>query len=249
MKILAFAILHQGKPYLRAAIESIIDQVDHVAILYSATPSQGFTADIPCPDTKEELIAEAFSIPGTEGKITWINGKWANESQHTDAIWPYAVENGFDWIWRFDADEVSPPHMIGEMIRQAEQTEHKTYRVPFVHLWRSFSRVCRDGQNPMRLARVDGGEGTRNLEDFDGKTHVFHFGYAQPTKYIEYKMQVSGHRPEWRPDWFETRWLANAQADVHPVNYPTHWMPEDFDKETLPDVLRRHPYFRMAVIE
>lgn len=259
-------ILHTGKPYLRYAIESIIDQVDKLVILYSSTPSQGFQADVPCPDTRTDLYVEAVKMKPWSGriegqwlhdKIQWVDGSWANESEHTNAIWPYA--EGYDWVWRLDADEVSPPGMVQEMCMQAAHERLAAvaagleppgvFRVPFVHFWRCFNRVCRDGSQPIRLIKVGGGSREVTLDSKDRQWEVFHFGYAQPTRYIEYKMQVSGHRPEWRPSWFQDRWLANAQADVHPVCFPTHWMPEDFDKERLPAIMRKHPYWGMEVIE
>ena len=243
-RVLGFVILHYGKPYLRYAIESVYDQVDKIVILYTDRPSQGFSADIPCPDTREELreCVEPFM-----DKIQWVDGHWSHEGEHTEAIWNYA--EGYDWIWRLDADEVSPPGMVAEMIRQAKETNHKSYRIPFIHFWKCFHRVCRDGQQPVRLVRVDGGEGERNLDSKGGEWTVFHFGYAVPTKYIAYKMQVSGHRPEWRPDWFENIWLKNSQKNTHPVMHTNHWMPEDFDKTKMPDVIKRHPFYNAEVIE
>jgi hypothetical protein len=185
-------------------------------------------------------------VPGWS-RIDWVDGQWSNESDHINAVQPYT--EGYDWLVRLDADEIFPPGMVAEMIAQAEESNHRAYRVPFCHFWRSFSRVCRDGSHPFRLFRVDGGEGERTLDSKGEKLEVLHFGYAQPSKWIQYKLTVSGHRPEFRPDWYEKRWLANAQADVHPVMYPTHWMPTDYDKDKLPDVLKRHPYFPMTVIE
>jgi hypothetical protein len=254
VKVLGFIILHYGRPYLRAAVEAILPQVDHLVILYSPKPSQGFGTDTPCPDTEGELKQEAFDALdlqaiGLDGqsKIQWVRGHWHHEGEHTDAIWQYA--DGYDWIVRLDADEIFPPGMVAEMIAQAEETQHKNYCVPFVHFWRSFSRVNRDAQMPVRLARVNGGEGQRYLDSKGGKWFVYHFGYAQPSRYIQYKLQVSGHRPEFRPDWYEKKWLANAQEDLHPVNFPGFWNAEPFDKETMPEVLKRHPYFSMTVID
>jgi len=244
MKVLAFFIAHTGVPYFRAAVESIYNQADHVVVLYARIPSQGFKSEIPCPDTRNEMME---CVKPFMDKITWVDGEWQNESDHINAIWSYA--DGFDFVWRADCDEISPPGMIEEMIWQSTETDAKAFRVPFVHFWRSFSKVCRDGSHPIRLFRMVGGEGERTLDSKAGRWVVYHGGYAQPTRYITYKLQVSGHRPEFRPDWFNDRWMVNAQADVHPVCFPTHWMPADFDKEQLPDVLKRHAFFHMEVID
>lgn len=279
-KRLAFLILHQGRPYLRYAVQAILPQVDKLMIFYSAKPSQGYQTDMECPDTREELREEAYAAdqPRTDfphiSKIEWREGEWPNEVAHVNAV--NAHTEGYDWLVRLDADEIYPPGMVDEMIRQAEaedKRDAREYRIPFCHFWRSFSRVCRDGSHPIRLTRLKGGSGIKNLD----RSHpggvalevkerpsylcsqtqfvcpqpweVLHFGYAQPTKYIEYKMAVSGHKSEWRKDWFAERWLVNAQRDVHPVMYPHHWHVEDYDKEKMPEIMRGHPYWDMEVID
>lgn len=239
--ILAFCILHYGRPYLRAAVESLYDQVDKIVILYTSSPSQGFTTDLACPDTREELMAEVAGLD----KVEWVEGNWQYEGDHVEAFRAYT--EGFDWAIRFDADEVFPEGSVDWYIEQASKTNFKEFRIHFLHFWRSFSRVCRDSQPPLRVYRLNGGEGCGYLED---KYRVFHMGYAQPTNYIQYKMQVQGHRSEWRPIWFKQRWLTNAQNDVHPVCYlPTpFWNTEEFTGE-LPKVLKEHKYFDVEVIE
>jgi hypothetical protein len=204
-------------------------------------------------------------------KIMWVEGDWGNEADHVNAISHYT--EGYDWVWRSDADEVVPPGMVAEMIRQAECAKklarytsnpvdntgpyletmnpfkYKHHCVPFMHFWRSFSRVCRDGQMPMRLTRVNGGEGQVYLDSQDGKWFVAHFGYAQPTKYLEFKLTVSGHKDEFRPNWLKDVWEKNDGVNCHPVMYEGHWNAVGFDKTTLPLVLKRHKYYGCEVIE
>jgi len=196
-----------------------------------------------CPDTREELKAIADKY-----KCDWVEGSWETEGEHCDAINQYT--EGYDWLVRFDADEIYPEGSIKHYINQAEKTNCKNFTLPFVHFWRSFSRVCRDGSYPQRLTNLKGGEGLKILDDGKRKYTILHFGYAQPTKYIIYKMQVHGHKREWRPDWFKKRWLNNAQEDVHPVCYiPPMWNCEPFDKTKLPEVLKKHKFFRKDLIE
>ena len=242
MKILAYIILHTGAPYLKAAVDAILPQVDKLIIAYSPVPTQGFKTDIPCPDKWEDLY------PLAEDAI-WIYGQWRNEVEHLDAVWPYT--RGFDYLVRLDSDEIFPPGMVDEMIAQAETVPSQRFRIPFQHFWRSFSKVCRDGSHPIRLTKLHGGvKGSEvTLDSKGGKWVVHHMGYAQPTKYIEYKMAVSGHKPEWRKNWFDDIWLKNEQINVHPVMFEGHWNSEDFDKNTLPEVLKQHPYFNKEIIE
>jgi hypothetical protein len=243
MKILGFCILHYGVTYFREAIASIYDQVDRIVVLYTDHPSQGFGGDLPCPDSQDDLKR---CIQGFEDKIQWVQDRWCYEGEHVNAVFNHAA--GYDWLWRFDSDEVAPPGIVAEMVSQAVQSNHNHYGVPFIHHWKSFSKVCRDGQMPMRLIRVNGGEGQRYLDSRDGKFVVNHMGYCQEDKYIRYKLQCSGHKPEFRPEWYTEKWLANAQHDVHPVCTQGFWNPEHFDKERMPQVLKDHRYFNVDVI-
>jgi hypothetical protein len=240
MKI-AYCILHQGKPYLKTAVEAIFPQVDLIYIFYSDKPSQGFSSNIPCPDTKEELLAE---IKPFMSKIKWVDGDWAMEGDHNDAIWQHVTDK--DWIIRFDADEIYPEGSVDWFISEAEKKDFKEYRIHFMHFWRSFKYVCYDSQCPMRIMRMTG-TGCGYLDD---TYKVFHMGYAQPTKYIEYKMQVSGHRPEWRPNWFSEKWLTNAKDDIHPVSYlPVPlWNAVEYNG-VFPKSLQNHQYSNLEVIE
>lgn len=232
MKTLGYMMLHYGAPYLRASLEALAPQVDHIVILYTDFPSQGFMAETLCPDSEKELydIARDFHV-------TWAKGRWPNEGAHHDAIWSFA--EGYDWLIRCDSDEVYPEGMVAELIRQAAATEHKFYRIPFQHFWQSFTHVCRDGQMPMRLIRVTGGEGERYLDSDNWRWAVHHMGYCQPNRYIQYKMEVSGHRPEFRPDWYEEKWLKASLTDVHPVVFD-FWNAEPYDAALLPPALKAH---------
>ena len=236
----AYCILHTGKPYLRAAVEAILPQVDKVYIFYAQNPSQGHSSNIPCPDTRDDLLNEVKGLD-----VEWVDGSWQYEGEHNDEILKY-VQND-DWIVRFDSDEIYPDGSVEYFIKNAEESNCNQYRMPFLHFWRSFDWVCKDGQWPIRLTRKRG-DGLGWLPD---KYRVFHMGYAIPTNYIEYKMQVSGHRNEWRPIWFSQKWLPNAKQDIHPVSYlPVPlWNAEPFLKETMPEVLKRHEYYNKVVIE
>lgn len=240
----SYLILHYGKPYLAYAIEAIYPQVDKIAIAYTDRPSQSFGTTLQCPDTRQELLD---LIEPWRDKIEWIDGNWTHEYEHCDAA--RAAISNCDWQVRLDADEIFPEGAVDHYIAQAEKQEFQNWRMPFYHFWRSFGKVCRDSSFPQRLERKEG-NGSGWLDDEQENYRVAHMGYAMPTEYIIYKMAVQGHHNEWRPDWYEGKWLPNAQQDVHPVIYiPPFWNTEDFDKLKLPKVLHKHPYFKLDIIE
>lgn len=243
MKKLGFMILHQGFPYIRAAVESVYKQVDKIIILYAEKPSQGHRTDVPCPDSEGSLQREVSLF---NDKIEWVRGDWTMEGQHVGAIEYYA--EGYDWVWRFDSDEIVPPGMIDAMITQAEKESVKRYLVPFQHFWRCFNKVNIDGQCPVRLFNPKGEEGEKTL-DSEGKWRVCHMGYAIPDVYMRYKWEISGHKPELRPEWFKEVWEANSQENCHPVAHGLWPHTQDFDKTTLPNALKRHKYYNQEFIQ
>ncbi|MCP3684106.1 MAG: glycosyltransferase family 2 protein, partial [bacterium] len=224
MKKLGYIILFYGKPYLQAAVAAIYPQVDRIVVLYTDKPSQGFITDTPCPDTEEELKA---CVAPYKDKILWIKGEWHNQGEHTNAVFDYAA--GYDYLVRFDADEIYPEGMVDAMIEQAEASDAHHFQLPFQHFWRSFDRVCRDSQRPYRLVKMKGGEGDQILDSLDWKWAVYHMGYAQPDEYVRFKLKILDHAPEYRPDWLDMIWDNSERTeDLHPVSLKM-WNSEHFD--------------------
>lgn len=244
-KIAGWCIAHYGKPYIAAAVEAMYDQVDAIFIAYTAAPSQSFSTQMPCPDTQDELLEQ---IKPFKDKIVWQEGNWMHEWEHCDAA--RAMAKGYEWLVRFDTDEIFPPGAVQYYIEEAAKTDNAEWRIPFLHFWRSFGKVCKDQSWPVRIEHTMGGTLHGWIGKQESKMAICHMGYASPPNYIEYKMSVSGHHNEWRPDWFQNRFLANAQTDVHPVCFnPPYWNTEDFPAKDLPPVLKNHPYFGREVIE
>ncbi len=241
MSVLAYMPLHTGLPWLYETLHQILPQVDKLVILYTPTPSCGYTTLLPCPDLREDLfkIAEHF---GNEyaGKLVWVDGRWSNEHDHCDAIWDFA--DGYDYVLRVDADEVYPDGFMAEMVRQADAyPEVGSFRFPFLHFWKDLEHVCRDFHPPYRMLR-NPRMGDWMALDSKSQWFVYHMGYAQPTEYIAYKLSVSYHKPEFRKDWFQEKWLKKADKDLHPVT-PGIWDAEEFDRSTLPDVCAVNPLY------
>lgn len=242
--IAGWMILHYGLPYLRTAVASMYDQCDRIIILYTDSPSQGFGTKLPCPDSEDELWNEVSPF---WKKVEWIKGRWSNEGEHTNAVYDFVKD--YKYTFRFDADEIVPPGMVAAMIKQSEHSDAAIFQVPFQHFWRSFDWVCRDSQAPVRLVRVGMGSNKQKiLNSEDGLWRVHHFGYAQPTRYIAYKLEVSGHHTEFKVGWLETKWKDNSKVDLHPV-CNDFWNAQPFDKHDLPVLLKMHPYFNVSLIE
>lgn len=274
MIVHAYTILHYGRDYLRWSIRSIADSVELYHLHYSDKPNCGVAAPGPCPDTREalqrQLVAARLDYeypdsgwPGPKAmSARWIEspdglsyGETSLGAQRTladlgaqlilnidaDEVWdPRALERALDYVW------TRPP---------AERRRH--WRVPFIHFWRSLHWVCTDHMNPQRIIdlRVPENDKTREFGFFDPGCSVLHFGYAQRSEVVKYKMAIHNHRREFRnPRWFEEvfePWPLNATRDAHPTCEGI-WCPRPIDasaeKEAVQRELYDHPYLGFDVI-
>lgn len=242
MKTVACTALLYGKEYLEYAIRSVIDAVDEYWVLATVTGSHGHSTNVQNPEHIYDLYEIARKAAGD--KFHWYMsspGQWRNEGEQRDYIRQLAPDA--DIYLTLDADEIWPDGLAAKAISEIQQYGVKEYRIPLYHLWRSFHRaVVNDEAAPGRLY-MPTGNGIHTSSD-----KLLHFGYAQSSEIVDYKQTVHGHRAEWRSDWFDTKWVPNAQVDVHPTNLD-YWHPVEVDPDVLlPEYMREHPFYDLDVI-
>lgn len=239
MKILAYYPLHYGKEYFEASLQSIVKVVDKIIILYTPTPSQGFATPYPVPDTREELREIALRY-----NAEWVDGEWGQENAHRSYIYQYA--DGYDLILAVDADEIWDENILVSSAKEALKSGAKYIGIRgFVNFWKSFNHACYDGFTPIRFVNLVG----HGNFVVDGK--IYHFSCAQSYLTMRYKLSVTGHKDEIKPNWLEhvyLRWSKeNNFGDLHPTAIGL-WNACDFDKNSLPSILKRHPNFNKDAI-
>jgi hypothetical protein len=246
MKIAAFTALHYGTDYFGAAIASVAPYVDEWLVAYSPEGSHGTRARVRCPESEYMLrkIAD-HALEKADKPLVWWSGLYPHEGAQRDTVLQHTDA---DLIIVVDADEVWQDGAVQDVIRRAQEQPARVGLVPFIHFWRSFSWVCRDDNWPVRVIQPKLADGTA----YYGCPPVLHFGYARKPEAIEYKMRIHGHRSEWRPEWYVTKFMAwtpqrGPHEDLHPTN-KDFWTAEPFAKEQLPQVLRDHPYYALEVI-
>lgn len=244
-KVIAYTALHYGSEYLSYAIRSVIDFIDEYHILYSPTPSHGTPSNLKCPDTKSELLAIAIEAAGN--KLKWQDVKAQYEGQHRDMIYEQASDA--TCIVTIDSDEIWDRNTLAMLEGEMGYKGHYI-TIPFYHYWRSFYKAVM--HDPAAPARVVFPQGQRGMHLDAGLNHaIHHFGYAQSPKTVWYKMQIHGHKNEFRHDvdWFKDVFMTNRQTDCHPVG-SQFWNAEDVNPDVLlPDFMRNHPNYHKALIE
>jgi hypothetical protein len=240
MRVEGLMVLHYGLDYIGSALRSIYDQVDRINIVYTPHPSHGTPTSLPAPDSRENLRAAALAAGP---KMQWHEvDRFYQEGPHRD----YALSlcRG-DLALVVDADEVWHPHVLEAALRHAYDNVARDWLINFTTPWRSFGWVVRDNMWPVRIIdlRRPRSAGPGYVPQELGE--IYHFGYAIRDLIMKYKISIHGHHGEWRPDWYETKWLAwPPRPDCHPTCVDT-WFPEPFDRHLLPEVMWGHPFFNV----
>lgn len=251
-KTVAYTALLYGRDYLGEAIRSVIDCVQEYHVIFDqfGHGSHGSYTEVSCPDTRNQLYDIAIAAAGN--KLHWHDaGPFAYEGQQRDAIHTYSPDA--DVILVLDADEIWAKDLAHFAISSVlADPDHRTFRLPIIHYWRSFRRaILHDPAFPVRVIapkHPDGGDAT--LHPFDPHQVISHLGYAQRSEIVAYKLLTHGHRGEFRRDcnWFQDRFMANAQQDCHPVG-SDYWNPESVDPLIyMPEWMQNHPCFSMELI-
>lgn len=240
----AYMIIHYGRDYAPYAIQAIDPLVDRIHVLYTPTPSHGHAANVPCPETREELRA---ACEGASGKVFWREAPFRAEGAQRDYALSLCRPGGLALV--VDCDEVWRPDVLETALQMAWDGSARTWRLRFTTLWRSFRWVCRDEMLPERIHDLRPGRQERWAAIPPELGEIHHFGYAVRDKIMRYKMLCHGHKGEWRPGWYEQKWSPWPPVqDVHPTCVG-FWNPKPYDPAALAPNMRDHPFWGLERIE
>lgn len=247
--IVAYTALHYGRDYLNHAIRSIIDEVDLYIVLYTAVGSHGHRTAQPCPETKDELYEIAYAAAGD--KLRWFDGEWPYEGAQRDSIFQIVPEA--DAIVVLDADEIWSPGLLKQALKTTKTWHRRDIRLPMAHYWRSLKQaILHDPAYPVRLIYPHIKEGAETFAPFPPLSKPYqainHYGYAQRSEIVRYKLETHGHKNEFRRDcdWFNDIFMDPTRTrDLHPVG-SEYW---NIETIAVPDFMRDHPYAGLDLIE
>lgn len=243
--ILALTRLHYGVDYLDAVIRSTEGFAERHIVVYTDVPNFPGDPPMPCPDGREELY-EIARIAGGE-RLLWLDHP--EPGVNVGLAWYGAP---VDMLLELDADEVLHQDLGAHILRRfaAGALDHRRYRLPMIHHWRSFHYACSDGQWPIRLYLPGAPRDDVAFYERTG-TYIHHFGYVRRMIDMRYKWELSLHKNELRAGWWETVWggFPERLTDLHPVSNNGFWNAEPFADGDLPAALINHPYRYMEVVE
>lgn len=248
--------VHYGKEYIARAVQGLAGSCDEVHVFYTATPSFGFAdPNAVCPDTEDELVAEARKHAE---RVIWhhIDGV-SSEGHHRSLMLEQASASGATVMAIADADEIwDSPTLTAAMNSIEHENRAGRWLARFHHFWRSWGWTISDAFRPVRLVDL------RHPLDVDAYLDetmqpwpIYHFGYAQTLATMRYKFSCHGHFAEFRPGWFENKflpWTPNGDhVDLHPCvnNLWTAVPTDERTLEILGMLMPDHPHRRLAIIE
>lgn len=247
MKIYGVIRLHYGADYLRWVIKSFRPIAEKVVILYTEMPS--FQGGRPSRDGNIDTRADLVACIPEEDKerILWY------DNQPVDVYQVPRIFPEVDAVLELDSDEVISPELCGSILHEIDQGTlgDRVYRLPMIHHWRSFNYYCTNQGWPTRMffPKNTGGNDSYFPGGYE-RGVIHHFGYCRRRKEMEYKVDLSEHRPEWRPGWWEEKYnrFPEVLEDVHPTCI-NMWNAQPYDKTKMPDIMRDHPYWDLEVVE
>ncbi len=254
MKVIACYPLHYGKDYLAWSIRCLQDVVDEIHIFYTSLPSFGHSSGQPCPDSRDELLAEANRF--AKKPINWYEIHAGNEGQHRDHFLRLAEQRGADIMLPVDSDEVWDPIGLEVSLKHIFDTKVASrYLCRFANFWQSWKWQVHDQFRPVRAVdmRVPFDGSSDYFDELTQPSPIYHFGYAQREVIMRYKWTCHGHQSEMRPGWVEQKYMnwTPDTMDLHPtVNnlwdraHPT----EQSVWTKINELMTDHPYRELEII-
>ena len=276
MKVAAVFCVYNEEEYLPWAVRAILPAVDRVFILLGEGPYNAYNPqarEVSRPDRTPERLKELAGEP----KVRVVRGLWSSEVEHRNAGLALCLEEGMDYYWLVDGDEVyRPDHLQRIRERIARQPEVGTFIVKCHIFWRSFLYRIPAQQmswRPRRIFKITRvrrilgvplphrcrfvGQNEMNsigpVFEFPPEEALFyHFSYARSGPAMEDKFRTFSHAHEIPAEWVERVWKGWPQnrqmQNIHPVDPPKFPCAVRTPLDDLPPILRNHPYYHQEII-
>ena len=277
MNITAVFCIYNEQEYLEYAVESILPAVDRVILCLGKTPYNAYNPvarEVSSPDGTEAL---AEALARRERKITLIKGTWASEVDHRNTGLGECLKDDADYYWLVDGDDIYQEDHLRNIRQEIERNPKAGTFIIKCHIfWRSFSYRIPAQELTWRPRRIFKMTRTRRILGipfphalrFVGQNEMnslgpvlelpperavfYHFSYARSSPAMEDKFRTFSHAHEIRPEWIRNvwkRWPAQREmTQIHPVDPPKFPRAVYQSPEDLPEVLRKHPFYRMEII-
>ena len=278
MKIAAVYCVYNEEEYLEYSLRSIYPFVEKIVLLLGMAP---WIANNPNARNtfvqRDRTEAIVDRLAAGDPKFVVRKGLWDSDVEQREAGMRYCVEEGMDYYFLVDGDELYREDHLQVIRDEIERhPEVGTFHIKCTVLWRSFKyRIPYWGVQwiPWRIFKVTrfkrlmgfripyqcrfiGPEKTNSLGPRylipPHKAIFYHLGYARSEPRMRLKIATGNDQGRYIKGWFETVWLAwpNNRSMKNLQQLDPEGLPEalSVDPSDLPHALRDHPYWGQDII-
>lgn len=253
-------VMEFNDEYFLYAIDSVINSVDY--LIFSVNERSWGNSEIKLTNENRKFIEDFVK---TNPKFKLMIGNWAEEHlQHNSGI-DYALSLGADLIFCTSCDQVYGEGDVTKMLDMLENSDADILRAQWYTFWKKtplcvvwppepFIPILAFRPKQFRYQAVSEGKAIDKNGNFvDPKSitlgindvKVFHFSFAHDDEFIKHKMEMSSHRHQMVPNWYENVWKKFKPGDknLHPCWPSSYQSAVTVSLDMLPPKVRG--YFKM----
>ena len=254
-RIAILPVMEFDDPYFPYSVESVIDSVDY--LLFSVNERSWGNSEIKLTDENRTFITEFVK---TNPKFKLLIGNWEEEHIQHNANIECALSLGADIIFCTSCDQIygdGDPKKIMDIL---ESSDADLVRVQWMTFWKTdplcavwppevYQPVIAFKPKNFRYQGVSEGKAidkdgnfrdTKQIVLSVNDVKVYHFSFARSDEFVKHKMEMSSHRHQHIPEWYDNVWKKwrPEMENIHPA-WPAQWKKAiPFPLEQLPSRIR-----------
>ena len=258
VRIGVYVCAHNECDYIAYCLRSIYYFAHVVAISVNTGSGWGGPSPAPLDDTLE-LVR---SFPDPDGKLLIVPGEWGSEMEQRTATFDLLRPKA-NYVMTVDADEVYTQEHLANLRRFVMMRPWVgQFRIRMKTYWKINPFWVIDPPEPYRRYLISKFRPSTRLVGFSRtnerwrctipqRVAIFHhFSYARPDARIRQKLAYTSHRDDLVPNWYENVWLKwdedHSLENLHPMHPAEYKRAIPVELDSLPEVMRDHPFARMG---
>ena len=277
MKVAAVYCVFNEEEYIAYSIRSVRDAVDRVIVLINERPWARPGAPGPNGYPADRTEAIVRELAAQDPKIVVMKGSWPTEVAHRQAGMQSCLQEGFDYYFLVDGDEVYRADHLQALLEEIRaHPEAGTFFVKCTIFWRSFHyRIPHHAMKwtPWRVFKMQRHRRLLGLPLLgatrfigDNKTNspgprrlvppercvFYHFSYARSEAKMRQKIATFSVADQVQREWFRHVWSTwphqREMRNIHPMVPEEFPVAERVEPRDVPEVMRTHPYYTLEII-
>ena len=259
----ALISIRNEEPWIEYCLKMIWNHVDAISITRGLT---SWTNNFTKLDGTMEIVERFFenrekSAYNKNIGLSTVANPQSDEAQRNYCL-QHLKEAGCDFVWIVDPDEFYHENDIIALKKFCEENGPEKVGQIFVRalsFWHGMGHCCgieRFGPVIVALRPETKFHYIRNIDQDPGYTlpvNLYHMTAVKTQEAMKEKILGWSHSHEVVKDWWDKKWMGWLKdrkiRDLHPVS-PGLWpYTTEIDKNELPKILHKHPWFKLDCVK